>query len=119
MNAMNQKASFVVFIGMIVVAGAFRSSPQPHLAVKPSTSLPQPMNCAPLLFKSEFVAKYPPNAKPGFRSPEEVSAFLEKRWPLADIRRYAIPERRHNDEYQNLVVVGFSKVWSGRLYCGQ
>ena len=115
---MNQTTAFVLIIAAIVVAGAFRS-PQPHLAVEPSTARPQPMNCAPLLVKSEFVAKYPPNAKPGFRSPEEVTALLEKRWPLADIRKYAIPERRHNDAYQNLVIAGFSKVWSGRLYCGQ
>jgi hypothetical protein len=70
-----------------------------------------------MLVQSEIVAKYPPNAKPGFNSPEEVTAFLEKRWPLADIRRYAIPERRHNDEYQNLVTTGTPEIWAGRLYC--
>ena len=76
------------------------------------------MNCAPMWSPAAtIVAKYPPNAKPGFNSPEEVTAFLEKRWPLADIRKYAIPERRHNDLYQNLVISGVREVWGGRLYC--
>jgi hypothetical protein len=74
------------------------------------------MNCTPMLWPFAIVAKYPANAKPGFNSPEEVTAFLEKRWPLANIRRYAIPERRHNDLYQNLVPYP-PEIWAGRLYC--
>jgi hypothetical protein len=75
------------------------------------------MNCAPILVQSDIVAKYPPNAKPGFNSPEEVTAFLEKRWPLEDIRSYAIPERRLAEGYQNLVTAGIPETWAGRLYC--
>ena len=74
------------------------------------------MNCAPILAQSDIVAKYPPNATPGFNSPEEVTAFLEKRWPLEDIRKFAIPERRHNDLYQNLAPIP-PEIWTGRLYC--
>lgn len=113
---MTQRTSLVLVVATILAVGACQS-PQSRIAIEPSASQPQSMNCPPMLVQSEIVAKYPPNAKPGFNSPEEVTAFLEKRWPLADIRRSAIPERRHNDEYQNLVVVGFSKIWAGRLYC--
>jgi len=92
-------------------------SPQSRIAAEPFASRAQPMNCSPVLVQSDIVAKYPPNAEPGFNSPEEITAFLEKRWPLADIRKYAIPERRHNDLYQNLVTAGVPEVWAGRLYC--
>jgi hypothetical protein len=69
------------------------------------------------VFTGGTPAKYPSDAKPGFNSPEEVSAFLEKRWSLADIKKFAIPERRHNDEYQNLTISDTPEVWAGRLYC--
>ena len=100
----------------MLAVGACQSS-QPRIATETATSQPQSMNCAPMLVQSEIVAKYPPNAKPGFNSPEEVTALLEKRWPLEDIRRYAIPERRHNDLYQNLVTADAAEIWAGRLYC--
>src|SRR5208282_4071242 len=116
LNAMTQRTSLVLIVATIVAVGACQS-PQSRIAVEPSASQPQPMNCPPMLVQSEIVAKYPPNAKPGFNSPEEVTALLEKRWPLADIRRFAVPERRHNDQYQNLVTAGFPKIWAGRLYC--
>jgi hypothetical protein len=48
-------------------------------------------------------------------SPEGFSRLLEQRWSLADIRAFCIPERRHNDMYQNLVV-STPEVWKGRLY---
>ncbi|MBZ5524885.1 MAG: hypothetical protein LAP21_21855 [Acidobacteriia bacterium] len=41
---------------------------------------------------------------------------MEKRWPLAGIRKFTIPERRHNDAYQNLVA-DTPELWAGRLYC--
>jgi hypothetical protein len=116
LNAMTQRASLGLLVATILALGGCKS-PQPRPAIEPSASQPQSMDCAPMLVQSEIVAKYPPNAKPGFNSPEEVTAFLEKRWPLADIRRYAIPERRHNDEYQNLVTTGTPEIWAGRLYC--
>jgi len=69
-----------------------------------------------MLFPDAVWVKYPPNAKPGFNSREEFTAFLEKRWPLADVRKFAIPERRHNDAYQNLVPYT-PEIWAGGLYC--
>ena len=113
---MTQKTLLALVVAAILAVGACQS-PQPRTATEPSASESQSMNCPPMLVESEIVAKYPPNAKPGFNSPEEVTALLEKRWPLADIRRFAIPERRNNDAYQNLVTVGFPKIWAGRLYC--
>lgn len=113
---MTQRTSLALSVVTILAVGACQS-PQSRIAIEPSASRPGSMNCAPMLVQSEIVAKYPANAKPGFNSPEEVSAFLEKRWPLADIRKYAIPERRHNDQYQNLVTAGVPEVWVGRLYC--
>src|SRR5215470_4995318 len=103
LNAMTQKTLLTLVVAAILAVGACQS-PQPRTAIEPSASDSQSTNCPPMLVESEIVAKYPPNAKPGFNSPEEVTALLEKRWPLADIRRFAIPERRHNDAYQNLVL---------------
>ncbi|HLZ14047.1 MAG TPA: hypothetical protein VKP58_15805 [Candidatus Acidoferrum sp.] len=115
LNALTQRTSLVLILATMLVVEACQS-PQSPIARETSASPPQPLNCAPMLFRSSTVAKYPTNAKPGFNSPEEVTAFLEKRWPLADIRKYAIPERRHNDHYQNLVP-DTSEIWAGRLYC--
>ena len=64
---------------------------------------------------SARAAVYSPTATPGFDSPEGVTRLLEQRWSLADIRAFCIPERRHNDAYQNLVVVT-AEAWKGRLY---
>ena len=115
---MTQRTSPVMVVATILAVGACQS-PQPRPTIVPPASPPRSMNCTPMLSPSPIIAKYPPNAKPGFNSPEQVTAFLEKRWPLADIGRYATPERRHNDEYQNLVAVGVPEVWAGRLYCDQ
>jgi hypothetical protein len=48
-----------------------------------------------------------------------MTKFLEQRWPLAAIQAFCIPERRHNNGYQNLVA-GFDGpvVWHGSLYLG-
>jgi hypothetical protein len=115
LNAMRQKTFLVLVVAAELAVGACQS-PQPRTAIEPSTSQPQSINCPPMLVESEIVAKYPPNAKPGFNSPEEVTALLEKRWPLEDIRKFAIPERRHNDGWQNLVA-DTPEIWAGRLYC--
>jgi hypothetical protein len=112
---MTKRTSLMLAVVTMLAAGACKS-PQSRIAIEPSASRPGPMNCAPMLFQSSTVAKYPPNAKPGFNSPEEVTAFLEKRWQLAGIRKYAIPERRYNEGYQNLVP-DTPKIWAGRLYC--
>lgn len=118
MNAVTQRTSLGLVVATILAVGACQS-PKPRAAIGLPASPPRPMNCAPMWFPAAtIVAKYPPNAKPGFNSPEEVTAFLEKRWPLADIGRYAIPERRHNDLYQNLVP-DTPEIWGGRLYCDQ
>jgi hypothetical protein len=118
LSAMTQRTWLVLIVATILAVGACQS-PQSRIVVEPSASRPQALNCAPMLVQSKIVAKYPPNAKPGFNSPEEVTAFLEKRRPLTDIQKYAIPERRHNDLYQNLVTTGFPEIWAGRLYCDQ
>src|SRR5208282_3472287 len=115
LSAMTRRTSLVLIVATILAVGACQSPPS-RIAIEPSASRPQSMNCVPMLSPFAIVAKYPPNAEPGFNSPEEVTAFLEKRWPLADIRRYAIPERRHNDLYQNLVR-DTPEIWSGRIYC--
>src|SRR5262245_39518651 len=109
---MTQKNFLVLTIATTVVVGACQS-PQSRTEIEPPTHQPQPINCAnPMLFPDVISAKYTPNAKPGFDSPEEVTAFLEKRWPLADVRKFTIPERRHNDEWQNLVPYA-REIWAG------
>ncbi|QDV17321.1 hypothetical protein Pan153_19560 [Gimesia panareensis] len=50
-----------------------------------------------------------------FSSPAEVTAALEARWSLDDIRTFCIPERRHNPMYQNLVT-DVGETWEGTLY---
>ena len=114
---MTKGPSLLLAFATILVVGVYQA-PQSRLATEPYTSRPHPLNCAPILFRSSIIATYPPNAKPGFNSPEQVTAFLEKRWSLDDIKKFAIMERRHNDEYQNLVPSG-RQMWSGRLYCDQ
>ena len=59
------------------------------------------------------------DAKTAFASPEGMTKFLEQRWPLEAIKTFCIPERRHNNMYQNLVA-GFDGpvVWKGKLYQG-
>jgi hypothetical protein len=56
------------------------------------------------------------DAKVGFDSPEGLTKLLERRWPIAAINEYCIPERRHNDAYQNLVAFGI--VWKGEIHQG-
>jgi hypothetical protein len=53
-------------------------------------------------------------AKKAFDSPQALTAMLEKRWPVAAIQQFCIPERRHDNGYQNLVAMGV--VWEGKLY---
>jgi hypothetical protein len=107
-----------MIIAMIVLVGAGQSQQSPK-KIGPPAVQSQPINCAnPTWPPHAVIAKYPPNAKPGFNSPEEVTALLEKRWSLADVRKFAIPERRHNDAYQNLVL-DTPEIWAGRLYCDQ
>ena len=59
---------------------------------------------------------YSASAVPSTTSPEGFNRLLEKRWSLADIRTFCIPEQRHNPAWQNLVAMG--EVWKGRLYDG-
>jgi hypothetical protein len=56
-------------------------------------------------------------AKIAFNSSRGLTKALERRWPLAAIRVFCIPERRHNPAYQNLVAE--SPVWKGVLYSGE
>jgi hypothetical protein len=52
---------------------------------------------------------------PKLTSPAEVTAALEARWSLDDIKTFCIPERRHNPMYQNLVT-DVGETWKGTLY---
>jgi hypothetical protein len=54
-------------------------------------------------------------AKAAFGSQEELTRALERRWPISAINEFCIPERRHNDEYQNLVM-DTKVVWKGVLH---
>lgn len=56
------------------------------------------------------------DAKAGFASAEALTKMLERRWPVVAIQEFCIPERRHNDAYQNLVAYGV--VWKGNLHQG-
>ena len=53
-------------------------------------------------------------AKTAFDSPQALTEMLEKRWPIAAIQEFCIPERRHDNRYQNLVALGV--VWEGNLH---
>ena len=78
------------------------------------TSAPPEATAAPTATPTPIV-----DAKTAFNSPEAMTTFLEQRWPLAAIKAFCIPERRHNSLYQNLVA-GFDGpvVWRGTLYRG-
>ena len=56
-------------------------------------------------------------AKVAVGSPDALTKALERRWPLSAIRTFCIPERRHNNGYQNLVA--YSPRWDGVLYSGE
>jgi len=56
------------------------------------------------------------DAKIAFDSPDALTTMLERRWPVSAIQIYCIPERRHNNAYQNLVA--FSPRWEGVLHSG-
>jgi hypothetical protein len=47
-------------------------------------------------------------------SPAAFTKSLEERWSLEAIRKFCIPERRHDEAYQNLVAMG--ETWEGELY---
>lgn len=49
-----------------------------------------------------------------FSTAEGVSAILEQRWSIDSIRAFCIPDRRHNEAFQNLVA--FGNTWDGELY---
>jgi len=61
----------------------------------------------------------PPSAetRTAFSSPEALTKFLEQRWPLSGIQTFSIPERRHNEQFENLGVEG--QVWRGSLFANQ
>jgi hypothetical protein len=61
------------------------------------------------------IAQYTLDIAPGFSSPEAVTRLLEQRWPVSSIRTFCIPERRHAEHFQNLVVDS-PECWKGRLY---
>ena len=102
LGVMNPRASVYFLATLCVVAGC-------------STHREQSSSVASDWPESARAAVYSPTATPSFDSPEGVTRSLEQRWSLPDIRAFCIPERRHNDMYQNLVVTT-PEVWKGRLY---
>jgi hypothetical protein len=46
--------------------------------------------------------------------PAAFTKSLEQRWSLEAIRKFCIPERRHDEAYQNLVAM--AETWEGQLY---
>ena len=94
--------SYVCFIACLVVSCATHSQ-------RPDVSRATPQPSPPVVLS---VAE----AKIAFDSKDALTKALERRWPLAAIRAYCIPERRHKDEFQNLVA--YSPRWDGTLYSG-
>lgn len=76
------------------------------------TNRPLPVTATPS--PTPIVVLSSAEAKVAFDSPEALTRALERRWPLAAIRSYCIPERRHNPTFQDLVA--FSPIWEGVLY---
>ena len=108
-----------ILITSLIAAAGWGQTPPATTKIKPPGAPAPPIHCPdPIWPQSATIAKYPPNAKPGFSSPEGVTSYLENRWSLADIKKFAIPERRHNDAYQNLVI-DTPTTWAGKLYCDQ
>jgi hypothetical protein len=95
---------FLGLLIMLLLAGC-RTETVPQLPAQYSPTPPTP------------VGLMPGDAKKAFDSPEGLSAMLEKRWPLYAIQRFCIPDRRHDNMFQNLVAYGV--VWEGTLYNGQ
>ena len=96
------RVAYICF-GMCLLAGCAKDT-QPPVTVN-ATQSPSP---TAIVSAAE--------AKVAFDSADSLTKALERRWPLAAIRTYCIPERRHNDGSQNLVA--FSPVWKGILYSG-
>src|SRR5262249_33997679 len=101
-GVMRPRYEFSPIVFACLLAGCVEPSP---LSRSVETDWPQ----------SARIAVYPSTAAPSFASPEGLTSFLEHRWPLADIRRFCIPERRHNPGYQNLVL-DTPEAWKGRLF---
>ena len=56
----------------------------------------------------------PAEAKAAFDSAQALTSLREQRWPIAAIQGFCLPERRHNNRYQNLVA--FAPRWEGTLH---
>lgn len=55
------------------------------------------------------------DANMAFASQDALNLLLERRWPISAINTFCIPERRHNDSWQNLVT-DTNVVWEGTLH---
>ena len=97
------RLAWICFAVYLVVGCAKQSE-----SVQTANATPSPLNLAVLSAAEVKVA---------FDSSDGLTKALERRWPLAAIRTYCIPERRHNPAYQNLVAE--SPVWKGVLYSGE
>ncbi|HKP48171.1 MAG TPA: hypothetical protein VJT50_16340 [Pyrinomonadaceae bacterium] len=94
-------------VACILVCAAFLTSCARQNPVA-NVSLPQSPTPSPILSATE--------AKGALASPEALTKALERRWPIAAIQTYCIPERRHNNSFQNLVAYGM--IWKGTLHAG-
>jgi hypothetical protein len=98
----------VVLITLVIVLGVgCANHPQP---AQIATATATPTSITPVALSAT-------EAKVAFDSSSGLTNALEQRWPLAAIRIYCIPERRHKPEYQNLVPNG--PVWKGVLNPGE
>src|SRR5919109_1237837 len=96
------RVAYISFVTCLVVSCA-KQTQRPVI----TNTTPQP---------SPIVALSPAEAKVAFDSPDALTKALERRWPLMAIHVYCIPERRHNNAFQNLVA--YSPRWDGALYSG-
>ena len=93
----------ITFAICLIVGCAKLSQPAPIATATPTPITPVALSAA--------------EAKVASDSASGLTQALERRWPLAAIRMFCIPERRHNPAYQNLVAE--SPVWKGVLYSGE
>jgi hypothetical protein len=106
------KTQFIVLCACSLFVGCDRNAPQSQAdkpALPPAQAKPSPEP------NRVLVAAPAEEAHKAFRSQAELQKLLRRRWPIAAIHTYCIPDRRANPLYQNLVCDGDAK-WEGVLY---
>ena len=89
----------LLLLGFCVLTGCSKKAGTPPVTASPTPAAPSA------------------ETRAAFSSPEALTKFLEQRWPLAGIQTFCIPERRHNQQFENLGVEG--QVWRGSLFANQ